>query len=461
MKAVLSASLIFLGISTSFSQEKIIKIQVPEKKTPEEIQIINFEDELFVTYKIDYLNPKTKPYFFYSIDKEGIHHETDFAELNGKIISSITSDSLQNYFHYIEDDNKSISLGAIKRDRLTGKKTSCAPTTIDGRLLGITANEERLFIYSFEKKTYQLRVTEKINDKLVTEKLYPLSFDFSKFKRNDIAFIPEGSVIGAEQASVPVKIFVGSNYVRIVFDDPFNEFAPVPQNNYRTILIDINTKTGDILNRSIVETSKGNFRSFPLSNYLTRAVVWGNDFTLQVFDIKKGKLVNSKKIVNEKTNKDQMVFFREGNKNIISRNENLFHMIKVAPLCVPFVLAEKDPLTDNGLLVTWGTYYNSRGAMGPGMGGPAGLLVMAVGTTIKQMSEGPGVSRYFYLRGSAEDEFQIISDGQVDIVRNKIDSFEMTHLSGDVRRMGYYQASASIIAVYHNKPTSEMWLIEF
>ncbi len=459
-KAILTLSIVFLVISLSYGQKNIIKIPLPEKKDPDAIQVINFADELFVGYKIEYPNSKTKPYYFYWADKFAFR-EVDFPELNGKVISAITRDSLHTYFHYVEEDNKLISLGAIKENRLTGKKESCAPTTVDGSLLGITGNEDRIFIYSFEKKTYRLRVTEKVNDKVVNEKFYGLSFDFSKVKSSDIAFIPEGSVIGVAQASARIKIFISSDHARIVFDDPFNEYAPEPQNNYKTILIDINMQTGVVSNKMITETTKGNFRSFPLSKYLIRTVAWGNDFTLQVFDMEKGAFINSKKIVNEKKYKEQMVFLREGLKNTISRTENLWNMIKVSGLCVPFVLAEKDPQTDNGLLITWGTYYNDRGMLGPLGGGVMGLVIMAVGTTIKQMSEGPGVSRYFYLRGSPVDEFQIVSDDQVDIARSRIDSFEMNHLGEDFKRMGYYQASKSVIGAYHDKTNSTLWLVKF
>ena len=77
------------------------------------------------------------------------------------------------------------------------------------------------------------------------------------------------------------------------------------------------------------------------------------------------------------------------------------------------------------------------------------------------MSEGPGVSRYFYVRGSASEEFQIINDDRIDILRNRIDSFEMKHLSRDVYREGYYHASESIIGAYHDQRDSTLWLVTF
>lgn len=328
-------------------------------------------------------------------------------------------------------------------------------------MIGITGNESSVFIYSFEKKTYRLKVTEKLNDKIVNERLYGLSFDLSKFKTSDIAFVPEGSIIGAAQASARVKVFAGPEHVKIIVDDPYDEYALSVQNNYKTILIDIDTKTGAVLNKMIPEMSKGNFRSFPLSKHLFRTVVWGDDFTLQMFDLEKRQFVNSKKIVNDRKYKDQKVFFREGSQNSISQAESLSHMIKVSRLCVPFVLAEKDPQSDSGVVVTWGTYYNGRGVQAPILPGAMGLMIMAVGTTIKQMSEGPGVSRYSYVRGSVKDEFQIINGEPVDIVRSRIDLFEMANLRKDFTRKGYYQASESIIGMYLDEANSELWLVEF
>ena len=453
-------SVALLVFFTSYGQHNIIKFRLPDHKEADAIQVINCGDELFVGYNIEYPRPKTKPYYFYWVS-EGAVHEVDFPELNGKLISSVTRDSLHNFFHYVEEENKLISLGAIKENRLTGKREACAPTTVDGRLIGITGNENSVFIYSFEKKTYHLKVTEKQNDKVVNERLYGLSFDLSKFKTSDIAFVPEGSVIGAAQASARVKVVVGREHVRIIMDDPYDEHALSVQNNYKTVLIDIDTKTGAVLNKMIREMSKGNFRSFPLSKYVFRTVVWGNDFTLQMFDMEKRQFVNNKKIVNDKKYKDQKVFFREGSQNRISQTESLSHMIQVSGMCVPFVLAEKNPQSDSGVVVTWGTYYNGRGVQAPLLPGAMGLMIMAVGTTIKQMSEGPGVSRYLYLRGSEKDEFQIINGEPVDIVRSRIDSFEMANLRDDFTRKGYYQASESIVGMYLDEANSELWLVEF
>lgn len=459
-RAFPALSLALLVFFTSYGQHNITKFRLPDHKEADAIQVINFGDELFVGYKIQYPKPKTKPYYFYWIS-EGAVHEVDFPELNGKLISSITRDSLHNFFHYVEEENKLISLGTIKENRLTGKREACAPTTVEGRLIGITGNENTVFIYSFEKKTYQLKVTEKLNDRIVNERLYGLSFDLSKFKPSDIAFVPKGSVIGAAQASARVKVFVGPEDVKIIMDDPYDETALPVQNNYKTVLIDIDTKTGAVLNKIIPEMSKGNFRSFPLSKYLFRAVAFGNDFTLQMFDMEKRQFVNSKKIVNDKKYKGQKVFFREGSKNRISQTESLSNMIQVSWQCVPFVLAENDPQSDSGVVVTWGTYYNGRGVQAPVMPGGLGLMIMVIGTTIKQMSEGPGVSRYLYVRGSAKDEFQIVNAEAVDIVRNRIDLFEMANLKDDFTRNGYYQASESILGAYLDEANSELWLVEF
>ncbi|HEU5148504.1 MAG TPA: hypothetical protein VFT90_17375, partial [Chryseosolibacter sp.] len=229
---------------------------------------------------------------------------------------------------------------------------------IEGKLLGVTSHKNRLIVYSFEKKTYQLRITEKVNDAPASERLFNLSFDFSKFSNSDIAFVPEGAVIGASQASARVKIFIRSPNILIVSDDPFDEYSPSPQNIYKTVLININTRTGELSNRMVPEMSKGNFRSFPLSKYLFRVVAWAGDFTLQMFDIENGELLNSKTILYDKKYKDKFVFFREGRDNTISKEETLRHMMDVSHMCDPFVVAQEDPLSDQGFVVTWGTYYN-------------------------------------------------------------------------------------------------------
>lgn len=457
LKAFLALGLALL-VTFTYGQHNITRIPLPDREKADNIQVINFEKELFVAYKVEFPKPKTNPYHFYWV-REGLVEEVDFPELNGKLISSVTRDSLHNYFHYFEEKNKSISLWGIKENRLTGKKEISSPTTIDGRLIGITGSRERVFIYSFEKKAYRLKVTEMVNDKIVNESLYGLSFDLSKFKGSDIAFIPEGSFIGTTQASAPIKVFAGPEHVRITFDDPFDEFASSPQNHYKTTLVDINTQTGTVSNKMITEASKGNFRSVPFSKYLFRTVMWANELTLQMFDVEKGELVSTKKIVSDKQHKDQKVFLREGLRNRISQNETLSNMIHSSWACVPFVVADKDVQTDSSAVVTWGTYYNGRGALPLPSPNVIGLVIMAVGTGIRQIAEGPGLSRYFYLRGSPKEQFQIIND--VDVVRSRIDSFEQAHLHADFTRKGYFHASESAVGTYFDEVNSELWLVEF
>ena len=447
-----------LLVTFTYGQHSITKIPLPDKQEADAIQVINFGEELFVAYNLKFPKPKTNPFHFYWVT-EGLVEEVDFPELKGKLISCITRDSLHNYFHYFEEENKLISLGVIKENRLTGKKETCSPTTVDGRLIGITGSKERVFIYSFEKKAYSLKVTEKVNDKIVNESLYGLSFDLSKFKGSDIAFVPEGSFIGTAQASARIKVFAGPEHIRITFDDPFDEHASSLQNNYRTTLVDINTRTGAVSNKMFTEASKGNFRSFPFSKYLFRTVMWGKEFTLQMFDVEKGELVSTKKIVNDKKYKEQKVFLREGLRNRISQTETLSNMIQSSWACVPFVVVDKDVQTDSSAIVTWGTYYNGHGVQALPLPSVMGLMIMAVGTAIRQIAEGPGLSRYFYLRGSSKEQFQIIND--VDLVRSRIDFFELAHLHFDLTRKGYFHSSESVIGTYFDEVNSELWLVEF
>lgn len=125
-KAFPALSVALLVFFTSWGQHNIIKFRLPDHKGADAIQVINFGDDLFVGFKIPYPKPKTKPFYFYWVS-QGAIHEVDFPELDGKLISSITRDSLHNFFHYVEEENKLISLGAIKENRITGKTGGLHP----------------------------------------------------------------------------------------------------------------------------------------------------------------------------------------------------------------------------------------------------------------------------------------------------------------------------------------------
>ena len=102
--------------------------------------------------------------------------------------------------------------------------------------------------------------------------------------------------------------------------------------------------------------------------------------------------------------------------------------------------------------------------MSPAAGGNViglGLMVMAVGTTIKQLSDGPGISRYFYVRGSADGGFEFAPDDSIDIVRRRIDSFELESLTKDVKRLGYFTAGESVIGAYHDQASWTLWVTRF
>ena len=118
-------------------------------------------------------------------------------------------------------------------------------------------------------------------------------------------------------------------------------------------------------------------------------------------------------------------------------------------------MAEKDAQTDSSTVVIWGTHCTGDGLPGPS----SSLLVLAVGSVIKKINEGPGVSMYFYLRAVPNQAFEIRSD--LDIVHSRLDAFELANLNENFERKGYFQASDAVVGMYHDEVNSELWLVKF
>lgn len=172
-------------------------------------------------------------------------------------------------------------------------------------------------------------------------------------------------------------------------------------------------------------------------------------------------MVNSKKFVNNKKLDEQLVILRQGYRNRISKKETLAYMLTFPAQCCPFVLVNKDPNSHDGFVVTCGTYSLAKGIpIAPTFLVVSPILIFATNAVVR-MVEDRHDTRYFHVTGSPENEFRIVADDSIDMVRTRMDSFDLTHLTPDFRQMGYYRVSGSVIGAYYNRFESQLWLVRF
>jgi hypothetical protein len=216
-----------------------------------------------------------------------------------------------------------------------------------------------------------------------------------------------------------------------------------------TSILKLDLNTGHVDVRTVLESSRDDFRSFYFEGMLYRTISTSLKFDLQVID-GTGNIVNRFMMPRSEAAKKQPVFFREGRENKVSTDETLYRMMSTSNSTKPGLHVERSK--EGKLIITWNTYFDSNG--GGAMYGPspaAALLNFFISTAVRQMREGPGVSRYFYLVDDGVGGFKYTIDDP-SIARRQIDMFEMTNLTKEkeCKYKGYTKLGSDILGVYYN-----------
>lgn len=459
VSAVLSALL--ATAVPGVAQSPVYKIPLPAKKYPIDLQVAKADSGLFVSFKLSYAGYGANLYKTYLIKRDGTLCETNVPELEDKLVVGITSDSNFRYYHYIERQKKLFVLGALKENLSTGEKLLSPSTIVANSILGFTCNDTSLTVYSYEKKSYTLQVTVKTNETVASQSNYNLSFDFSRFRNSDVCFLPEGTAIEADQAIAHVKMFVNRDHITLVHDDPYREMSNGVQNFFKTVVIDIDCKSGEILNRMIPETSRSQFRSYAFDKHLYKIVSEADAFSLHVFDIETGALLYQKKIGSSASEKGYPVYQKNQDPNFSStKTITLEEMTKTAWLCVPYVIVQEGE--DSNVVITLGTFLNEKtGAVVPGRLSAIDLIGSALGTAIMQMGPASGITRFFFMSGSPNSGLKLDDRHLITTVADEVDAFELVHNEKDFKRIKLFAVSNGVVGVYQRKDDSSLWLVPF
>jgi hypothetical protein len=444
------------------AQRTHAEFPIPNGSSPREVQCVAMHDTLLVTYQFAPPGPAGYPLFnSLLVLPDGTITKPKLDQLRDKILCGIEDNGANRLLYFLTESRKGISLGALNVTATMQKPIVIGDTLLaNGRLIGSDIRNNDLYLYTFEKDSYLFNVIRINQLKVVEEKKYKLSFDLSQFNPAQIAFIPEGVLPGAEQASAKVKIMLQDDYINLIVDechDQYNEKLRL----YKTTVVHINTHTNETSIHVYTEDTPRKFRSFLVGNYLFRAIHYFDAFNLQVFDIRSNREVYHEMLVADKAANEILVYFREGKANRIDTLETLYYTIGASPMCEPFIIVQNDDAASN-YKITWGTYFNGKGIAPLVMANPAGLMVMIVGTAIKQMGEGPGISRYFYMQGNFDNGFNLLNDHK-EMMRNRIDTYELFLQSQKKRyqRKGYYISPNSMLAFYFYPKTDKLELVVF
>lgn len=459
-KLIACIAIVFVTISSLSAQKIFAKIEFPENGRVEDVQLINFNDSIFLSYRVPDMANEFQSKL---ILPDGTVEFIKANELAGQLICGVTTLSRQQKnFYFLEQKRNTVILKVLQLD-FKNKFRSLLPEQVilNGKFLGAHEEQGDLLIYTTEKNKFTIKMTRLHNLTSLEERNYKLSVDLSNYKNTDIAFFEENEFLGAVKAAGKVKIILKARTIDILIDEPHNEYEE-QERMYKTTFISIDKESGESTIKMFPEFEKTNFRSFISDQYLFRTKNTFEKLVLQVFDHTTGQQVLTKTILFEKTLNRKLVYFREGRGNKVSKIESLGHMIKVSYMCSPFVTVSKDSSSSN-FIMTWGTYYDDNGMQAAVSSNPLlGLMIVAVGTAIRQLSDGPGISRYFYLTGNPANGFDFASDAIVNTIKEKIDLYEMDQqgLKINFWYKGYFDLNRNVMAVYQIS-SGKLFVVKF
>lgn len=455
---------VFLFLTKTLTAQRVVaEIDIPKGmgNDPHDLQVLALQDSLLFAYENVSIKKGYKPFNSLLILPTDEIKTLSYDLLEDKILCGVVNNSGEKLFYFLEEERKSI---VVKGARINFKTdaVTLVPESLElrGSLIGTDVRDNFLFIYAFEKKTFKLKVTKVSGFSVIDEKEFPLSVDFSRFKSSEISFVPTNVPVGSEQASTKVKILLEGENIAIIVDEPFDEYLETRQ-LLRTTVIRINTITAEIKNRLFVEPTERKFRSTISKNYLFRAVAGNSDYALQVFNLNNGNPILSKVFRKDNSTKEIVSYLREGRANRI-RQEKLYNLVSTAPLTTPYVVTYNDQITGK-LIVLCGTYYDTKNVLISQPFDVVGIMVSVIGTTIRQLRDGPGVSRYFYLEEEQGGGFGVIDLLSVPLLKQKIDAYEMSLIEKlyKYKVKGYHEFRGGLLAVYFMPDLDKMRLVEF
>lgn len=460
---------IFLFVFFGFDilgQRIITEIDMPSRsRVPEYFECIPLHDSLIISYRIPMPIKTEKEFNTLLILPDGTKKILADEILKDKVLAGVASDGQEKLFYFLDFENKSIVVKAVKRNLVLNKEVLLSESVaIPGKLIGAAVRNNALYVYAFEKKkSYMLKVIKIDKLQVSEQKDYPLSVDLSKFKRSEISFIPENVPLGPEKIITKVKIFLQGETIAFVVDEPFDEFDKTQQ-LFKTTVIRINTITDQVQSRFFAETRiDRQFRSAIHGEYFFRTINNKKEFTLQVYDLNNGKQLINKVIPDDAAAEKFKVIYREGRaNNKITRIESLSYMMYRSKEYYPYVVVNEDSLT-NTFLLTWGVYWDEN-FFAPAIPlSPAYIITASVGNLIAQTLNGPGISMYFYLEGSVTTDFKITDRPTIGIGKHKTDAFErdLNQKLIKYKVKGYQEFNGGLIGIYYFPESDKVRFVEF
>lgn len=418
-----------------------------------------------VAYSFDMQTPNRTTWDFVSeyIDANGKNKslnisKNEFDQVLGTIMAG--PDIARIYF--AERKGKITFIKHFDVNLKTGSKIiSSNEIELPNIILGVRFTTDRLIFYSTENNKPILNVlTIDLKDS-VSRVAYPLPIDISEYRKTDMSFVPGNSPVSISQALDKIKLMVDDRKIILSVDEYINVLKKPG-----TLIYELDLATGETTKNFITEplneSSQSNFRSFVCENFLFRTISQAKTFTLKVFSRTTGELVSTKVVERDPESYTKVITVRNDN-DPPTRDKHLPDITAFGYLLVPFVTAARDSVGEKFILLC-GTNKNVK-VRGPIGLTPAALITSIIMTTVKQLSDNSGLSKYFYFYGNAKEGFEFHTEDPLKGVQTQIDTFELTTTS-DKSKFRYkaiasHQSEHGIIGIYEDKVENDIKVVEF
>ena len=457
MKIFLTLALgLFLVARQARGQEPYAELKVEGNK-PNDIQAFEVRDSLFLTYTE---NDVRKAFW---IDRTGKINPVFFNPGKDESFCGIQKDRDTTFLYFLKEKNNAMQLSTLKQPT-RGNNIYTGAKTIDvrGNLLGVSADDDGLLVVTYLKTMDRIEIVSISRGKQTGSLVLLVSDDFHKFAASS-GFITMNGLTSISQGASPTKIYKQGNSMVITTDE--DRFGAAKS---ATTVIRMDLATGKHVRDTIPGPDYHNFSSFYHDNKLFRFVATTKSYEWVVYDIATGMTLYSKKLIHEKSLRDQKVVIRTDPTAEVLYG-SLYRMTEMSG--DPSIVVESISGTSNVRIMT-GTFLNSKGVVLAGAATPLGILTgLIVANIINQLEPPPGLQQYFYITGNVEKGFDIepLQNISTPSLQQIIDGYERLRTSGAPKDeekwnwflyyKGYMDFDSGALGIYYEKRKNDKKLI--
>ena len=439
--------LAFFCLIQEGSAQRVIA-EFPSKNQQLNFQAIPFGDSILFSYD-EVVGPNGRRVRDVKwVSKAGIAHDV-FCPVN---VFAVESEGDKIYHYYRERK----SLRAFEK-LIDSRTMNNMPESIEFKDVIILASyvDENLFLILLKEGGNEISVLEIAGMRVVNTTTYKLPIVLDEFiKKNTYIEFYDEPLLDSFKGRARVKIFLAGADIYLVIDE--KQFEPTKTNPNITHVLHLD-KAGEVKYHRFPSTGKADFGSFLCDGKLFQNHIAKDKFSLVVYDLSGRQLMRYDLTADSldvgKKNSPK-VNFRRGRENF--QGWDTFQSIfKQTGMSDPLIVVSEN---GEGYRIQWGTYFDENGAgtYASGVAPLVSMLTFFVTTAIKQVSDGPGLSRYLYFETD-------LSTGKIlpaeippsGLLRGKIDEYERNRQkksNSPFESKSYLPFLDGVLAIYRLEP---------